>query len=225
MGGQSQDRLRYVPVLYPFLVSFFVHQLTTYFSARRLKCDETKPECERCVRLNQPCPGYGDQAENRSEIVPYRQNRAGIPTTPSATAQSIDIEDARDLVLIVAKMNTSLTCESTKDPRNAARYMLRSLVHLLPSHMGLDPTLDAAVRCVAVAARQSWRQQSNPKGLPSQSDAAMSIGLHSKALISLRGALVDDEQAISPHTLLAAILICCFEVRTYHTPDAISVQD
>lgn len=127
-------------------------------------------------------------------------------------AQNIDFEDARDLVLIVAKMNTSLTCESTKDPRNAARFMLRSLVHLLPSHMGVDSTLDAAVRCIAVAARQSWRQQSHPQSLPSQEDEMMSIGLHSKALTSLRSAIVDSERAVSPHTLLAAVLICCFEV-------------
>lgn len=40
----------------------------------------------------------------------------------------------------------------------------------------------------------------------------MSIGLHNKALTSLRSAIVDSKQAVSPHTLLAAVLICCFEV-------------
>ncbi|KAL2070444.1 hypothetical protein VTL71DRAFT_13470 [Oculimacula yallundae] len=38
--------------------------------ARRIKCDEGKPECSRCVKYKKPCPGYRDNSEDKLRYKP-----------------------------------------------------------------------------------------------------------------------------------------------------------
>jgi hypothetical protein len=38
--------------------------------SRRVKCDETKPQCQRCVRAGRSCDGYGKD-------VPRGEGKAG----------------------------------------------------------------------------------------------------------------------------------------------------
>ncbi|KAF4945729.1 hypothetical protein FGADI_11732 [Fusarium gaditjirri] len=42
--------------------------------ARRLKCDETKPECNNCIRLCMPCGGYANQIIFKDQNKLFRQD-------------------------------------------------------------------------------------------------------------------------------------------------------
>ncbi|KAI1623283.1 hypothetical protein EDD37DRAFT_464370 [Exophiala viscosa] len=54
--------------------------------ARKVKCDEGKPECERCKKREQPCPGYRDPEERKS--MQRRRTRSAVSTSGPSTSSS-----------------------------------------------------------------------------------------------------------------------------------------
>ncbi|EWG55304.1 hypothetical protein FVEG_13323 [Fusarium verticillioides 7600] len=58
--------------------------------ARRLKCDETKPECNNCIRLFMPCSGYANQ------IIFKDQNKLFSHDPPRRTRSSQVIDESSD---------------------------------------------------------------------------------------------------------------------------------
>lgn len=52
--------------------------------ARRIKCDEGKPACQKCIRIKKPCPGYRDpfdgkiRDETQSTIRKFKRTRIVI---------------------------------------------------------------------------------------------------------------------------------------------------
>ncbi|KAJ4247842.1 hypothetical protein NW762_013051 [Fusarium torreyae] len=67
--------------------------------ARRLKCDETKPECNNCTRLSLPCGGYApriifkDQTELLNQSTPRRARSGQRPVGSAAEAVGQDGTD------------------------------------------------------------------------------------------------------------------------------------
>ncbi|KAG5790812.1 hypothetical protein H9Q69_010137 [Fusarium xylarioides] len=58
--------------------------------ARRLKCDETKPECNNCIRLFMPCSGYANQ------IIFKDQNKLFTHDSPRRTRSGQAIGESSD---------------------------------------------------------------------------------------------------------------------------------
>lgn len=90
----------------------------------------------------------------------------------------------------------------------------------LPSRMGSEPALDAAVECMAVLLRElhqyllrpTWgRTESNRMFRPCQK----TVSIYARALKDLQLALYDDERSRSGETLCAAELLIVFEVLTF----------
>lgn len=58
--------------------------------ARRLKCDQTKPACIKCIKAGQPCPGYSKAFEvnfkDQTEAV-IRRHARSTSTPPTEIVQ------------------------------------------------------------------------------------------------------------------------------------------
>ncbi|KAF4970998.1 hypothetical protein FSARC_2101 [Fusarium sarcochroum] len=91
--------------------------------ARRLKCDETKPECNNCIRLSLPCGGYAprivfkDQTELLNQSAP-RRTRSDQRSADSAA--EVGQQDGADGVLDATReqspINNYLTPDRTSAP-------------------------------------------------------------------------------------------------------------
>jgi hypothetical protein len=60
--------------------------------ARRLKCDQTKPACIKCIKAKRPCPGYREAFEinfkDQTASVIRRHARSISPPTAKDASQS-----------------------------------------------------------------------------------------------------------------------------------------
>ncbi|KAK6586331.1 hypothetical protein PZA11_001388 [Diplocarpon coronariae] len=61
--------------------------------ARRIKCDEGKPECTRCVKYKRPCPGYRESTDNKLRYKPRKPRTlardVGVPSLLASTQSQI----------------------------------------------------------------------------------------------------------------------------------------
>ncbi|KAJ9415187.1 hypothetical protein QL093DRAFT_2453357 [Fusarium oxysporum] len=58
--------------------------------ARRLKCDETKPECNNCIRLCMPCGGYANQIIFKDQNKLFRHDSPRRTRSDQAIGESSD---------------------------------------------------------------------------------------------------------------------------------------
>ncbi|APA14856.1 hypothetical protein SS1G_06907 [Sclerotinia sclerotiorum 1980 UF-70] len=83
--------------------------------ARRVKCDETKPQCLRCRKFGRTCDGYAHETPSRGIMMPLQPR---IPTTDLYTP--------------------SISLEATEDEGRYFRYFCDQTAYQLPGYF--DPT-------------------------------------------------------------------------------------
>ncbi|KAH7213392.1 uncharacterized protein BKA55DRAFT_627920 [Fusarium redolens] len=66
--------------------------------ARRLKCDETKPECNNCIRLCMPCGGYANQIIFKDQNKLFKHGSPRRTRSGQAIGESPDRQDSVDNV-------------------------------------------------------------------------------------------------------------------------------
>ncbi|KAM0551301.1 hypothetical protein ACHAPJ_008404 [Fusarium lateritium] len=91
--------------------------------ARRLKCDETKPECNNCTRLSLPCGGYAsrlvfkDQTELLNQSTPRRARSGQRPSDSAAESAQQDVTDSvLDIIQEPSSIHNDLTPDRTSGP-------------------------------------------------------------------------------------------------------------
>ncbi|KAK8069890.1 C6 zinc finger domain-containing protein [Apiospora phragmitis] len=52
---------------------------------RKVKCDERRPECMRCIKAGRPCGGYRESARTNSPLGPSSPHKIGLTTRPLST--------------------------------------------------------------------------------------------------------------------------------------------
>lgn len=184
---------------------------------RRIKCDEEKPFCRRCVSTGRKCDGYNShQLRFPSQTVSSVVAPVSIPRSPPADVQLCGTAASRDLVLL-APITTIYIGHASLDyiSANISRLILSSdelssYVSHVPYRLGQGGTLDVAVDCVVAAFHHLYMTPA------SQSCSAHNtISLYTRALKSLQNALYEPEQSLSADTLCATVLLCIFEVRKH----------
>ena len=186
------------------------HEKLKTYRKRRLKCDEGKPHCKRCVSSGRQCDGvfyFGAAAGSEQPIT--RSPLHAIPTMPFEEFKAL--QDMHTLFYILPK----LPMVPSTDLRLSMRVTTATYMAFLPSRAGKHSALDAATHCLAAAVR--WCYANDLKGQGEcdsqfgQSETEM-LQHHSRALGKLRRALNDPKESLSAETLCATALLCCFEV-------------
>ena len=101
------------------------------------------------------------------------------------------------------------------DLRDVMRHLLNVFLEHIPSRSGHNAALDAATSCTATGIRSMFRYNVVRKsdGLFLADITTEISKSYSTALSALRHALDDPAQSSTPEIMLAAMLLCCFEVR------------
>ncbi|KAF2092986.1 hypothetical protein NA57DRAFT_49197 [Rhizodiscina lignyota] len=93
---------------------------------RRVKCDQTRPECHKCLRLRLTCGGYPDLT-----VIQFDGRRAGKPSQP-------DPVSADEAALI--PFNSTSSHESLSLFTAGDEFLLNSEVQLHPEHIFISFT-------------------------------------------------------------------------------------
>lgn len=193
------------------------------YRIRKLKCDEQKPICNRCIAAGVCCGGLGySYAVGNDATVAPKTTRgvlvASIAPAPPFAPQlngSAAARDLLDLVPQVAKYVHYTLAESlpNADKENLllAGRQLTLYLDYLPSRLGLSETLDKTIACVASTLRDICLP-------PNCRSPAKTLSSYTQALNALQRSLRNKKECLLPEILCAVQLFGIFEVRaTWHT--------
>lgn len=204
--------------------------MTSEKAAKKRKCDESQPQCLRCLRTKKPCSGYRNQLDltfrnetartrvkvQRGEL---RKNgscarSAGGLTFSSAHATAVstgthyghevwayNLSPAAEDVVICHFYHTTLANLSHLDPTRHLHLQLPSLY--AKSKPG--SALCLATEAISYAASMRLARQS----------AQVSRKRYVKAIEAIRTDLQDVREAGTDQTLYAVLLLCGYEVGSY----------
>lgn len=187
---------------------------------RRIKCDEGKPTCGRCIVANVPCEGlgYAKAADAAIEsVAPSPQyNRSSLYRLlpiPSSVPQLHGSAEVRDLLSLVPQMPRYLNNTFTINPVNTSSeyilfggHQLALYLDFLPSRLGRNTALDQAISSVVSALRDI-------RSTPDCRTPIKTLSCYTQALNSLQKSLRDAEECLSAEILCAVHLHGIFEVR------------
>ncbi|GKZ28573.1 hypothetical protein AbraIFM66950_009464 [Aspergillus brasiliensis] len=177
---------------------------------RRLKCDQIRPACSQCLRINKDCPGYQDPQALRV----YDQTTA---VTTKALARAASTRTA-------ARSPTAYTAETSKTPpliagpthiqEQALSHIFRyyvgtsqnpGILCYLPNLLRTDPSdaLQATIKAIGLACMSRVYQ------LPELARSAAEE--YSKALRATNVSLQDAVSATSDSTLGAVVTLSMYE--------------
>lgn len=177
---------------------------------RKIKCDESRPACTRCTRSGRVCPGYLDST----------RLAFGATLTPALRSlyspQFDSTGEVRDMIILFPRLKT-LQDAFMHDLTDVMRHLLNVFLEHIPSRSGHNAALDAATSCTATGIRSMFKHNvvRKPDGLFLADMTTEISRSYSMALSALRLALDDPVQSTTPEIMLAAMLLCCFEVRSH----------
>ena len=204
MGSQGENRLHHLQVR-PYQAK--IGRVFTHSSIRRrkVKCDEIRPACYRCVAGGRQCQGY---ALATASSIPLLLSRL-----PTSLPQFDSTRHAQEIIFLLPRVNGSFP-NIADDLQKKICSKLELLLAHLPCRTGHSAVLDAAIECFAAGIRDAWEQNQAGK-----SDQALllsrnieSLRLYTPAITKLRQALSDPKESLAAETLFAALLLCCFDV-------------
>lgn len=136
-----------------------------------------------------------------------------LSRSPASLPQFNSTQQLQDVLYLLPRINEPFST-ITDDIRKSIFSKVELLPASLPSQASYGNTLDTAVKCVATGLRKAWSQktaiQSRQVFLTPWS--AESLQLYIPAVSALRHALEDPDESVAAETLLAALLLCCFDV-------------
>lgn len=136
-----------------------------------------------------------------------------LARSPASLPQFNSTQQVQDVLHLLPRINETFST-ITDDIRKTIFSKVELLLAYLPSQAGYGNTLDAAVKCVATGLQEAWGQktaiQSRQVFLTNWSPE--SLQLYIPAVSALRHALEDPDESVAAETLLAALLLCCFDV-------------
>ncbi|KAH7133900.1 hypothetical protein EDB81DRAFT_859359 [Dactylonectria macrodidyma] len=192
---------------------------------RRVKCDEAKPECRACQRLELRCGGYNrpkyaklkfkDQnhkfcTNTNQDVDSHGRDVVKAATSPSRSSES-DVQD-REVV-------RALTSRRLSEPHTAVPFFLGHYASigrdmgstrgffemLIPAYYSQreESALSLAVSALASEILSLWRQEASSFRSPRKS--------YSRAITRLRTATQDPIERGEPATVLAVLALQTYE--------------
>ncbi|KAH6971101.1 hypothetical protein BKA56DRAFT_595892 [Ilyonectria sp. MPI-CAGE-AT-0026] len=180
---------------------------------RRIKCDEAKPNCHRCLQAGRECGGYMKKPVDfrfKDDLKlapkpPYQRHQAAPVLADARKPSPIPALSPvqRDVALgffVNCFSTTGRNCESA---RGLFEIMGPAVAKEHPSS-----AVSVAVTAVAMKMHALWRH--GAKAVPSP----QCLETHSLALSRLQRALRDQKELRSKSTVLAALVLQCHETLT-----------
>jgi hypothetical protein len=168
------------------------------------QCDQSKPACSRCARLQIPCTGSGQQRYK------FKQVRAGPPGQHGGkrSSHSSASSSVRSLSRTPSNETTSTLSEfvhklEVQDIRFDLVWAYGGLLREIPKRLGTNSALDAAVMAMTSTAADLAAGYKSPEALVR----------YGSALTALRTCLDNPVTAQSSSTLCAIYLIWICQVR------------
>lgn len=181
------------------------------------KCDQQKPACSRCRRLNLECVGGGLRRFKFVEPALVRSGSSSQDSDANSSSTSRSLTPAQDPVRYRVSVSASPSNASSQlvraftatiDPSVSERYNLVTsygpFIQYIPSRLGRNPALDASIATLVEAYSSMCRRSG-----ASQS----ALNKYSHALVELRRTLDDPVEACSSETLCATMILCMTQVR------------
>lgn len=166
---------------------------------RHVKCDETKPDCHRCLRLGRPCPGYRDTCgviiQDVTAKIQAKYQRQRLSYRPSPTLASIPGAIPDDGL---ASSVHFLFTEYIKTPSLLRRPYFEYLPQMYHASDTNSALASAVTFTAARAARLHFGNQIKP---------AILAECGSKALQAIQAAIVDSSESVRDETLLAVLCL------------------
>lgn len=209
--------------------------------ARRIKCDEAKPACLRCVRSNRQCPGYRDpfegkiRDETQATIRKFKRTRIVVEKEQVLREEGLRIDgsavpDAEDSETPLSASSTSsfdsihtdyITTLATPIEQQATCYLLANYVLVSDTVSIRRGYYKFAYKILARPQRPSKCLLSAFKAVsfvalasrPGASHLVIEAESHySKALREVNKAIQDPAQVKNDDTLAAVLLLAFYEV-------------
>lgn len=184
-------QVRYPPCIYPFAILIYISRI------RRVKCDESKPACQRCTSTGRKCDGYvsnilpSNPHDQRSAVVVHR-----FPMRIPGTGQ-----EKRGFQYFITNTASELT----------GYYSSSFWEYLILQASTTEPSLRHAV--VAIAALHEKFTDRRLRGVSpghENSESIFAVNQYMKAISHLRRSLSSGKQA--PLTaLMSCLLFVCFD--------------
>ncbi|PVH73369.1 hypothetical protein DL98DRAFT_469441 [Cadophora sp. DSE1049] len=191
--------------------------------ARRVKCDEAKPCCDRCVRYGVTCDGYAvTEARPTSQIIKPTVYRPIIPRNTQPAPQS-------DVVPPMQKIHIGPRFGDEREARCFRIYLeetARQITgpfknslweRLIPQTSVVEPFVRHAVVAIGALSKISKdaRRDHEMRSIQSPScyktlEYTYALKQYDKALQGMRAAIGNGEHNMR-NALIACILVFCFE--------------
>ncbi|KAL4911167.1 hypothetical protein BDW74DRAFT_142502 [Aspergillus multicolor] len=153
---------------------------------QKKKCDQLKPACTRCVRLQIACVGSGQKRFTFKEGYSCKGQAALVLSRTCQIPSNATVDIAKDFIEVL----------QVTDIRYDVTWY-GPFLESLPRRIGSSPALDAAVGAVTSAVKALRTQQSFPDAM----------ARYVKGWKALRTCLSDQEQTRSIHTVCAIYLM------------------
>ncbi|CEJ83006.1 hypothetical protein VHEMI03040 [[Torrubiella] hemipterigena] len=180
--------------------------------SRRVKCDESKPVCKRCLKGNFQCHGYAPGRNSAATATELRPLVARPSLQLSSSPQLNGSSDVRDLILLIHEIST--ITEDHIAPFTPSKYILYrgrgvlSYVAQLPRRAGYNSTLDAALKSLSHVMRL-FEMRKFTSAQPALERQCLIF--YGDAIAQLKDDLADPVQCLAPETLCAVELLSFFE--------------
>ncbi|KAF1808733.1 hypothetical protein P152DRAFT_443078 [Eremomyces bilateralis CBS 781.70] len=170
---------------------------------QRKKCDQQRPACSRCARLQVACVGAGKQrfkfAENRTidRLESHTPSTNPSPCrSPEAAALVVPASPSNRLTLVTSAFLSTLRVTDIRyDPTAYGEFLTE-----IPRRLGANAALDASVHAFSVGFPQIYSHEKSPEVVES----------YFRALAALRTSLDRPSEASSINTLCAIyMMIIC----------------
>ncbi|CZT23495.1 uncharacterized protein RCC_09209 [Ramularia collo-cygni] len=161
-------------------------------SKQKKKCDQAKPACSRCRRLQIPCVGSGVQRFKFVEAA--GSGSSSHSTTSLSIRSSVSRSPSNDCTIAIADFTHRL---DVKDLRYDLCWSYGEILNEIPKRLGTNAALDASAAALSSA-------------MSGLSVGRMSNETYSKfgqAVKALRLSLADPAFVYTPETLCAIFLI------------------
>jgi hypothetical protein len=165
------------------------------------QCDQNKPCCSRCARLDIPCIGAGTQRYKFKEEL---GTSIASFTSRSTTPGSVPASPANQLMVLANGLINAIKWST--DLRFNLVWSYGIFLTEVPPRLGNNEALDTAVEALVDAHSTACCLRKPTTG---------NLVIYSKALNKLKSCLDDPAQATSTETLAAVMILLICQVGTY----------
>lgn len=177
------------------------------YRVRRVKCDETRPGCNRCKKFGRECDGYlSDLSSRRGSLVPLKPRPSCANVCMPDSSIPGDEQERRYYQLFCDRTATEL----------AGYYPTDFWKRIAVQESSSEPAIRHAVVALGALTKSLHESENQPFGMimpPSNTSVEhheFALKQYNKAIINLRQTLSKGKPQIRT-ALVACLLFVCFE--------------